>query len=67
MTSLKQDESGFQKQLQIFEASMEDDLKKRSSDVAKKWEFDFTAEQPAKDATLENCSMQWEPVSATLQ
>lgn len=46
MMSQKQDAIAFEKQLASFEASMEEDLKSRSSEVAKKWEFDFSMEQP---------------------
>lgn len=38
----------FEKQLGFFEAQMESDLKTRTSEVAKKWEFDFTIEKPCE-------------------
>jgi len=43
----KNDEIAFAKQLNEFEASIDKDLKTRSSEVAKKWEFDFSLETPA--------------------
>jgi len=42
---------------------MENDLKARSSEVAKKWEFDFSMEQPLDQPVFEKF-MSWEPVSA---
>ena len=68
----KQDEIAFQKQLNDFEAAMQSDLDKRSSEVGKKWEFDFSLEQPilASNASADNTDtsmnkmmmMKWEPV-----
>ena len=40
----KQDEIAFTKMLNNFEAAIENDLNHRSSEVAKKWEFDFSME-----------------------
>ena len=40
------DEVGFTKQLNTFEAAIQNDLNHRNSEVAKKWEFDFGMEQP---------------------
>ena len=40
------DEVGFTKQLNTFEAAMQNDLNHRNSEVAKKWEFDFDVELP---------------------
>ena len=61
----KQDEIAFAKQLNDFEASMQKDLNQRSSEIAKKWEFDFSLEKPLESATNDAASMkkmQWEPV-----
>ena len=53
-------EIAFAKQLNHFEAAMSNDLNQRSSDVAKKWEFDFSMDQPQMGK-----SMSWEPVKMT--
>ena len=67
----KQDEIAFQKQLNDFEAAMQSDLDKRSSEVGKKWEFDFSLEQPIlasaasadnTDTSMNKMMMKWEPV-----
>ena len=60
----KQDEIAFAKQLNDFEASMQKDLNQRSSEIAKKWEFDFSLEKPLESATNDAASMkkmQWSP------
>ena len=38
------EEKAFAQQLEDFEAAMQNDFNKRSSEVAKKWEFDFSSE-----------------------
>ena len=61
----KQDEIAFQKQLNDFEAAMQSDLNKRSSEIGKKWEFDLSLEQPLESAANTETSMNkmtWEPV-----
>ena len=35
------DDIAFEKQLNSFEAAMQNDLNHRNTEVAKKWEFDF--------------------------
>ena len=41
---------------------MQNDLNQRSSEVAKKWEFDFSNEQPQMGK-----NMSWEPIKTTQQ
>ena len=43
----KQDEIAFAKQLNCFGAAMEKDLNHRTSEITKKWDFDFTMDKPA--------------------
>ena len=57
MTS-KQDEIAFSKMLNNFEAAIETDLNHRNSEAAKKWEFDFSMEQPMISKNLS-----WQSVS----
>lgn len=57
----KQDEIAFAKQLNDFDISMQNDLNHRSSEVAKKWQFDFSMEQPLQKPALNNM-MSWEPL-----
>ena len=54
------DEIAFAKQLNDFEASMQSDLQSRTSELSKRWEFDFESEAP----TLSK-KMSWEPVDGT--
>ena len=64
----KQDEIAFQKQLNDFEAAMQSDLDQRSNEIGKKWEFDFSLEQPLTSANSDTSMnkmmgmMTWEPV-----
>ena len=58
----KHDEVAFSKQLNVFEEAMETDLTNRTSEVAKRWEFDFSMEQPAEESGK---TMSWEPVTKT--
>ena len=53
------DDIAFAKQLNDFEASMQSDLQERTSELTKKWEFDFASDQP----TLSK-KMSWEPVES---
>ena len=53
------DEIAFAKQLNDFEASMQSDLQSRTSELSKRWEFDFESEAP----TLSK-KMSWEPVES---
>jgi len=55
---IKQDEIAFAKQLNDFEAAIAKDLNQRSSEVAKKWEFDFSMELPTLSKNLS-----WDQVS----
>ena len=46
---------------------MQNDLNQRSSEIGKKWDFDFSLEQPLESATNETTDsrmnkMSWEPV-----
>lgn len=50
---------------------MQSDLDKRSSEIGKKWEFDFSLEQPIlasaasadnTDTSMNKMMMKWEPV-----
>ncbi len=50
------DEIAFQKQLNEFEASIQSDLDSRTSELSKKWEFDFANEAPELSK-----KMSWEP------
>ena len=55
---IKQDEIAFAKQINDFEAAVVKDLNHRSSEVAKKWEFDFSVELPTFSKKLS-----WDQVS----
>lgn len=44
---------------------MQNDLNHRSSEVAKKWQFDFSIEHPLQKPALNN-GMSWEPIEQTV-
>lgn len=51
------DDITFEKQLSAFETSMQSDLDSRTSEISKKWEFDFLQEAPVLSKKLS-----WEPI-----
>ena len=57
MSQTKFDEVAFNKQLNVFEAAMQDDLDERANQAALKWEFNFATHQPTHQKTFS-----WEPV-----
>ena len=49
MNYTSKDDIVFQKQLNEFEAAMQDDLNQRCEDAGQKWDFDFTTEKPMEE------------------
>mgnify|MGYP000850233360 FL=1 len=52
MSQTKFDEVAFNKQLNVFEAAMQDDLDERANQAALKWEFNFATQQPTHQKTF---------------
>ena len=66
MQNVKFDEVAFNKQLNSFEAAMQSDLDKRTSDTSSKWNFNFSEGKPSEPSSGAP-SMQWEPISPLVQ
>ena len=66
MNNVKFDEVAFNKQLNTFEAAMQEDLNSRVSDTSSKWNFNFSEGRPS-EAKSGAPSMNWEPISPAIQ
>ena len=67
MQNVKFDEVAFSKQLNSFEAAMQSDLDKRTSDTSSKWSFNFSEGKPISEPNSGAPSMEWEPISPLVQ
>jgi hypothetical protein len=65
-SNAKFDEVAFTKQLNNFEAAMQNDLNSQVSDTSSRWNFNFSHGKPAEESK-ELQAMTWEPISPAVQ